>query len=170
MKDKWKDIPWTKKEIYANFIALLTTIILGTISLLIMNWGYVLLFWVFWILYAVVGRYVTCRHCDFLGKPCPSWFMGIIGGKLYKRSEKKCFPEAGIWKMIIFDVSFLVGATLLPIIIYILSFLTKGFLMTDAIIIFIYGIVGLITLSIHSKFGCSKCPIEQCPLCGKKSN
>jgi len=168
MNDIWKDIPWTKKEVYVNFIALLTTIAIGTILLLLKSWLFLIFFWILWILYAVVGRYVTCRHCDFLGKACPSWFMGIIGGKLYKRSDKKCFPEVGLWKMFVFDVSFLALATLLPIIVYIFSFFSVGLLISDWILFFIYGAVGLLTLGLHSKLGCSKCPINGCPLCGTK--
>jgi len=168
MNDIWKDIPWTKKDVYINFFALITTMVIGTLVLALKSWLFLLIFWILWVLYAVVGRYVTCRHCDYLGKACPSWFMGIIGGKLYKRSDKKCFPEVGLWKMIVFDVSFLASATLLPIILYTVLLFSEGLLAIDWVLLIVYTIIGLITLTLHSALGCKKCPITGCPMCGTK--
>ena len=87
MNDKFEGLPWSKKEIYANLIAIFTLMIYGSILLLLKNWWGLVLFWIFWILYLIVGRYVTCRHCDYLGKPCCSWCVGVVGEKLYKRSK-----------------------------------------------------------------------------------
>ena len=168
MNDIWKDIPWTKKDVYINFIALITTLVMGTITLALKSWLFLLIFWLLWALYAVVGRYVTCRHCEYYGKACPSWLMGLIGAKLYKRSDKKCFIEGGLWKMIVFDVSFMTIAILLPIILYISLLFSEGLLALDWIILIVYTISGLMTLMLHSALGCRKCPIKECPMCRNK--
>lgn len=170
MNDIFEGIPWSKKEVYVNLIAMITLMSFGSFILIIKSWIFLAIFWIFWILYFTVGRYVTCRHCDYLGKACCSWCVGIIGGKLFKRSKKKSFPEAGIWKMLLFDVSFLALATLTPYFTYTIFFLNEGLLLIDWIYLGIYSILGIITLATHSK-GCKKCPIDGCPLSGmhKKS-
>ncbi|TFF89628.1 MAG: hypothetical protein EU548_07155 [Promethearchaeota archaeon] len=161
------DHPWSKKEILANFVSILILMIYATIILLLKSWFSLLLYWAFWGLYFTVGRYVTCRHCDFLGRACCSWCVGIIGDKLYKRSNAKSFPEVGLWKMLLFDVSFLLLANIHPIIIYGISFLLNGIILIDLILLSIYALLGIITLSIHDQ-GCKKCPIKGCPLSRSK--
>ncbi len=93
MSDFWSDLPWSKKELMANVYAIIVLMITATIMLFLKSWVLGIVYWIIWLFYIVVGRGVTCRHCDFLGKPCPTWMMGVIGGKLYKRSDKKHFRE-----------------------------------------------------------------------------
>jgi hypothetical protein len=127
------------------------------------NWLFLPLYWFIWIIDFVVGRYVTCRHCEFLGQPCPTWCMGIIGGKLYKRSNKKSFTEIGLWKFFVFDVLFIFLAIIFPYIVYVYSFIIKGSVLIDWMLLIIYSIIVIVTLKMHSS-SCKKCPIEGCPL------
>lgn len=139
-----------------------------TIILLLKSWIFVPIYWFFWILYFGIGRYVTCRHCDFLGKTCPSWCMGIIGGKLFERSNKKDFCENGPWNLIV-DVSFLVAANLVPYIMYAYYLYTFTLTNIDWILIVIYSALGFLTFLVHSR-ACKKCPISACPLSGTKKS
>ena len=167
MKNIFEGIPWSKKEVTANLIAIFTLLVYGSIIILLKNWFGLIIFWIFWVLYLVVGRYVTCRHCDYLGKACCSWCVGIVGGKLYKRSKLRSFPEAGLWKMLIFDVLWLALATITPYVLYAYYFFTEGLPLIDWILLGIYTVIGFITLGIHNR-GCKKCPITGCPLSGQR--
>ena len=162
-----QEIPWSRNEIYVNLLLMIILITFGSAIIILKYWLIVLVFWLFFGLYLVVGRYVTCRHCDFLGKPCCSWCVGIIGDKLYKRSQVKSFPEVGLWKMLIFDVLWLFLAILTPYLLYGYYLITEGLKMLDWILLGIYSIIGVLTLYVHSK-GCKKCPISGCPLSGKR--
>lgn len=157
--------PWTKNKIRANLIAIFILVILAIIMIIIKIWLMLVLYCVFWILFITVGRYVSCRHCDFLGKPCPSWGMGIIGAKFFQRSEKKnIFERGGLWKMLLFDISFLALANLMPIYLYIYLLFIQGLTIIDWGLLIFYSLMVVITLAIHQTTGCNKCPTEPCPL------
>lgn len=157
------DSPWSIKEIKINLVLMLLLIIYASIIIIMISWINLIIYWIFWALYLIIGRYVTCRHCDFLGKACNSWCVGIIGGKLYKRSDKACFPDAGIWKMFFFDVSFILIAVLYPFFVYGFILLGFGFNLFYILLISIYAFLAGAVLITHDK-GCKKCPIEKCPL------
>ncbi len=161
--------PWSRNDIVVNLIAIIILMSYATIILLLKSWMFIPIYWLFWGLYFVIGRYVTCRHCDYLGKACPSWCMGKIGGKLYKRSDKKNFAEAGLWKMVIFDVGFLGLANIFPLVVYFYYYFSEGLTVIDWFLISIYGLIGIIILLIHQKKGCAKCTLP-CPLSGVKHN
>ncbi len=164
-----EESPWSSIDVAVNLI-ILGAVIGFSLFILITKMAWVFLgIWVtMLLLYIFVGRYVTCRHCDFLGKPCPSWCMGIIGGFLYKRSEKKNFCEDGILNLVLFDISFLIVAMLIPIIVYVIQLVSFGLLLVDWTIFSIYIVLVLVALGTHSIKGCRKCPIEDCPLASKK--
>ncbi|NVM30711.1 MAG: hypothetical protein HWN65_17860 [Candidatus Helarchaeota archaeon] len=155
---------WTRLDIVVNLISMIILMTFGTFILVIKCWRCVLAWAILWGLYIIVGRYVTCRHCDYLGKPCPSWCMGIIGGWLYERSEKKNFCEDGYFKLFVFDILFMVLAILIPYIKYIIDFIRVVVFISDVILIIIYTVIVVITLVLHQKFGCRKCSIIDCPL------
>ena len=171
-----EESPWTAFDIRSNLIMVL--ILIGfSIVILAMKflWVFLGLYVLCWGLYIIVGRYVTCRHCDFLGKPCPSWCMGILGGKLYKRSNKRNFcVEGGFIYAVLFDISFLIIAVFIPIIAYITELFTVGLLALDYVFLAIYLILALLTVIMHSLTGCKKCQISECPMSGshkrQKSN
>jgi len=161
------ETPWTKNDIRANLTSIIILVILAIIMIIIKSWIMLVLYCVFWIFYITLGRYVSCRHCDFLGKPCPSWNMGIIGAKLFKRSEKKnIFERGGFWKMLLFDISFLALTNLMPIYLYIYLLLIQGLTIIDWGLLIFYSLLVVITLAVHQKTGCDKCPTESCPLSG----
>jgi len=54
--------PWTKKEIIANLIFILILMVYATIILLIKSWLHLPVYWTFWILYLVVGRYGAVKN------------------------------------------------------------------------------------------------------------
>ena len=156
---------WTETNIKFNLYAILVLIVYTSFILLIKNWIFLIIYIIFWLIYIIIGRYVTCRHCDYLGKPCPSWNMGLIAAKIYTRSDKKNFAEAGIWKLFILDIVPLMLAHILPIFIYFFPFfISLGLNILDWILISLYMILLGITLYIHQTKGCSKCNIEGCPL------
>ncbi|MHA1263669.1 MAG: hypothetical protein ACTSRS_00385 [Candidatus Helarchaeota archaeon] len=165
--------PWTTKDITLNLGVLISLVILASVMLILKAfWLFLALFWIDFILgFMIIGRYVTCRHCDYLGKPCPSWCMGIIGKWLgFQRSAKKNFCEdGGILFAVLFDISFLIIAMGLPIIAYSIEAFVKGLGIVDYLLLILY--IGLVfaTLGIHSLTGCRKCDID-CPLRGKKGN
>lgn len=93
--------------------------------------------------------------------------MGILGGKLYKRSNKRNFcVEGGFIPAVLFDISFLIIAVFIPIIAYIVQLLTVGLLALDYVLLTVYLILALLTLIMHSLTGCKKCPIADCPMSG----
>ena len=157
-------LPWTKKDIWLNLIAVLILMGLATYMILVKSWILMIIYWLVWVLYFTVGRYVTCRHCDFLGKACCSWCLGIIGGKLYKRSDKKNFAENGMWKVFLFALSFLFTVMLFPIVYYFYILFTDSLSVVDWALLIIYFIMVLIMNAIHMFFGCKKCPIVECLL------
>jgi len=164
-------LPWSKKDVWLNLIVILILMGLATYMILVKSWILLIIYWLVWVLYFTVGRYVTCRHCDFLGKACCSWCMGIIGGKLYKRSDKKNFVENGMWKVFLFALSFLFAALIFPIVYYFYILFTDSLSVVDWTLLIIYFIMFIITLAIHQSFGCNKCSIVECPFCrAKKSN
>ena len=164
-----EESPWTTFDIAINLVILGITLGIAIFMLVLKAaWLYLGIWIAMVLLYIFLGRYVTCRHCDYLGKPCPSWCMGIIGGLLYKRSEKKNFCEDGILNLFLFDVLFLIIAMLLPIIVYVIQLMTIGLLTLDWFLFSIYIILVLVTLGTHSLTGCRKCPIEDCPMASKK--
>ncbi|MDD1776602.1 MAG: hypothetical protein LUQ65_00410 [Candidatus Helarchaeota archaeon] len=160
--------PWTTFDIRINLTIVLILIGFSIFMLALKAfWVFLGLYILCWGLYIVVGRYVTCRHCDFLGKACPSWCMGILGGKLYKRSTKRNFcVEGGFIHAVLLDISFLIIAVSIPIIAYIVQLLTIGLLTLDYILLAVYLILALLTLIMHSLTGCKKCPIADCPMSG----
>jgi len=162
------DLPWTKKDIWLNLIAIIVLMGLATYMIFVKSWVLLIIYWLIWILYFTVGRYVTCHHCDFLGKACCSWCMGKIGGKLYKRSEKKNFVENGMWKVFVFALSFLFIAELLPIILYLYELFTNGLNLLDWLLLIIYFIIFIVMNAIHLTFGCNRCPTADCPFNRKK--
>lgn len=164
MTTKCSELPWSKKLVQANLIALFVAMGFATYMLLIKSWIFVVIYWILWLLFFTIGRYVSCRHCQFHGKPCTSWCMGIIGGKLYKRSNKEhIFENKGLLKMLLFDVSFFVVVALLPVLIYTSFFFTVGLNFTDWVLLSVYGIIAVVVFILH-QMGCNKCPTEQCPL------
>ena len=168
MTTKCDGLPWSKNLIRANLITLVVAMIFGTYILILISWISLIIYWVFWLVFFTLGRYVSCRHCDFLGKPCPSWCMGIIGGKLFKRSQKEhIFEDKGMLKMAFFDIAPFAVAALLPIIFYIFNRFSVGLSFFDWILLIIYGIIVVVAFTLH-QMGCNKCPIGQCPL--SKSN
>jgi hypothetical protein len=156
------EAPWTRKEICGNLIAISLSIGLATFILLLKSWLFVIGYWLIWVVIIVVGRALVCKHCDYLGKACPTWCMGIIGSKLYKRSDKKDFTEIKIWRFWL-DVAFITFAMLFPLIVYIYYIISEGILLLDITLAIIYLIVGIITLVIHT-MGCKKCTVKGCPL------
>ncbi len=156
------EAPWTKKEICGNLIAIIISMSLATFMLVLKSWLFLIGYWLIWVVLIIVGRALVCKHCDFLGKPCPTWCMGIIGSKLYKRSDKKDFTEIKIWRFWL-DVVFIAFAMLFPLIVYIYYFISEGLLLLDVILAIIYLIVGILTLLIHT-MGCKKCIVKGCPL------
>jgi len=163
-----EESPWTSFDIAINLIILFISIGLSTFMLVLKAlWIYLVLYYLCWGLYIIVGRYVTCRHCDFLGKPCPSWCMGIIAGKLYKRSNKPNFcADGGFLTALLFDISFLLIAVLIPLIAYVLEALTGILQPLEWVLLAIYLIVALLMIITHSLTGCKKCPIADCPMSG----
>lgn len=162
-----EESPWSKFDLLINLVLLLIWLSFSTVLLILKSaWLFLALFWVVFVGgYMVLGRYVTCRHCDFLGKPCPSWMMGIIGGKMFSRSDKKNFcVDGGFIKAALLDMSFLILAVLLPLLAYILA----GIQPFDWVLLGLYLILVLALLIVHSLTGCKKCPIADCPLCGQK--
>ncbi|NVM52899.1 MAG: hypothetical protein HWN66_04290 [Candidatus Helarchaeota archaeon] len=165
-----EESPWTSFDVAINLI--LFVILIGfSIYILITKFAWIyLIIWVgALLLYMTCGRYVTCRHCDYLGKPCPSWCMGIIGAKLgFKRSEKKSFCEEGILNLVLFDISFLIIAMIIPIIVYVVQLVTIGLLIFDWVMLIIYIVLVITALVVHNVSGCRKCSIDCCPLSPKK--
>ena len=166
--------PWSKKSINANIVALISLIVIGTVIILYraINWMlYLPLYFLFWALYFTVGGYFSCRHCDNLGKPCPSWNKGIIAGKLFKRSDKKSFMEIPRWQFILLDGLFFIIAMFAPYSVFLIALMdpVKNLTIIDDILFFLYLAVDLITIYLHSK-GCKKCTMYDCPLnkAGKK--
>jgi hypothetical protein len=92
--------------------------------------------------------------------------MGIIGAKLYTRSEKENFCEEGFLVPFLTDILFLIIAFACPLIAYLLNW--EVLLLTDWVIVVIYIVLLLTLLGLHSLAGCKNCPIEDCPLSGKK--
>jgi len=164
-----EESPWNTFDITINLVILFIAIGLSTAMLVLKAlWIYLGIYYLCWGLYIIVGRYVTCRHCDFLGKPCPSWFMGMIAGKLYKRSDKPNFcADGGFRNALLFDISFLLIAVLIPLIAYIIEALTGTLLALEWTLFAIYLIIALLMLIIHSLTGCRKCPIADCPMSRK---
>ncbi|HUY01152.1 MAG TPA: hypothetical protein VMV49_16450 [Candidatus Deferrimicrobium sp.] len=160
--------PWTSFDININLILLFIFLGFATFILAIKSWIFLVVFWVFILLYIVVGRYVTCRHCDYLGKPCPSWCMGIIGAKLYKRSEKENFCKEGFLIPFLCDILVLIIAVAIPIMTYLIELWTVGLRLVDWIILIIYIVIIGVTLVMHSITGCKKCTIKDCPLSGNR--
>ena len=161
-------LPWTKFEILINLIVMLVYLAFSTAMLIIRaSWLFLIIFWVMIILYMTVGRYTTCRHCEYLGKPCPSWCMGIIGAKLYTRSEKENFCKDGFLIPFLTDILFLIIAFACPLIAYLLNW--DFLLLTDWVFIVVYIVILLGVLGLHSLAGCKNCPIEDCPLSRKKT-
>jgi hypothetical protein len=157
--------PWNKNEIILNLLVFVITIILATYMLLLQSWILLIIYWTIWLLFIFLGRFMICRHCDYLGKSCPTLCMGIIAGKLYKRSSKKNFTEIKMWTFYL-DVSFLVLAMIFPLIIYVYLFFREGLMLIEWFLVSIYFICGILALLLHSK-SCKKCTVEGCPLRGK---
>jgi len=163
-----KDSPWSKNVIILNLVAIICLMSLATYMILVKSWIFLLIYWVNWILFFTVGRYFSCRHCDFHGKACPSWCMGIIGGKLYKRSNKKNFCEdGGLLKAILFDITFLMLGIFFPYLIYMYYSLTDVLTLVDWVLLGIYSLLVVFTLGIHHK-GCKKCPNDECLMSGTR--
>jgi len=166
--------PWSKKSINANLISIISLITIGTVIILYraINWMlYLPLYFLFWILFFLIGSFFACRHCDFLGKPCPTWYRGVIAGKLFKRSDKKTFMENPKWQFIFLNWSFFGIAMFAPYLVFLIALVdpVKNLNFIDDILFFLYLAVDLITIYLHSK-GCKKCTINDCPLnkVGKK--
>ena len=159
-----EESPWTTFDNAINLVLMIVLLVYATFMLVIKaSWLFLALFWVMILLYMTVGRYTTCRHCDFLGKACPSWCMGIIGAKLYKRSEKENFCKDGFLIPFLTDVLFLFIGFACPIIAYFIA----GLLLFDWMILIIYIVLLVATLGVHWLAGCRKCPIKDCPMAGK---
>ncbi len=162
-----KESPWTKKDIRINLIAVIILMILANYLILLKSWTLIFIYWFNWIIVIIVGRYLACRHCDFLGEKCPSWCMGVIGGLLYKRSEKKDFTETKKWKFFL-DVFLIAFAIIFPLIVYLFYFLIEGLLLFEWILVIIYLMMAIIVFLIHSR-SCKKCTVKGCPI-GPKCN
>jgi hypothetical protein len=162
------DSPWSKKNLNINIIALISLITVGTIIII---WRstypviYLPLYFLAWIFYYTVGGYYTCRHCDFLGKPCPSWNKGVLAGKLYKRTDKKTFMEIPRWQFILLNIFPLVLALFSPYIPFAIIFLDplRSMSLVDNILLPLYAALEIAVIALHS-MGCRKCTISECPL------
>ncbi len=160
--------PWVKKSLNRNLISLILLITLGTIIISLRTTYpiiYLPMYFICWVFYFTVGSYFTCRHCDFLGKPCPSWNKGIIAGKIFKRSDKKNFMEIPQWQMFIFAIGPLMIGLFSPYIPFIIIFIdpVRKMAFTDNILLPLYVVLELIVIWLHSR-GCKNCPISECPL------
>jgi len=162
------DSPWSKKSLTINLIVLISLITVGTIIILFRStypFIYLPLYFFAWIFYYTVGGYYTCRHCDFLGKPCPSWNKGVIAGKLFKRTDKKNFMELPRWQFILFDIVPLLLALFSPYLPFAIIFIDPVRRMTliDNILLPLYAVLEITAIALHS-MGCRKCSISECPL------
>jgi fumarate reductase subunit D len=93
--------------------------------------------------------------------------MGIIAGKLYKRSNKPNFcADGGFLTALLLDISFLLVAVLIPLIAYVLEALTGVLQPLEWVLLAIYLIVALLMIITHSLIGCKKCSITDCPMSG----
>jgi hypothetical protein len=162
-----KESPWTKEEIYINLITIIISMILASYMMILKSWILILIYWFNWVVVFIVGRYLVCRHCNFLGEKCPSWCLGIIGSLLYKRSDKKDFTETKKCKFFL-DVFLIAFAIIFPLIVYIFYFLIEGLILFEWILVIIYFLVGIGVFFIHSR-SCTKCTVKGCPI-GPKSN
>ena len=162
-----KGIPkcWNIFDIYANLIFLIINIIMGVFILINNSILYLILYIIFWVCYIIIGRYFTCRDCDFIGKLCPSWCMGIIAKFLYKRSER---PHFDAKKAMLYDVSFVLLVEFIPFIPLFINFI-YNYSNYNLLLLLFYTISVFSVLIVHSLFGCKKCPLEHCPMAKKKS-
>jgi len=160
--------PWSSFDIKINFIMFIVQVVYSTVILLLYNWIFLVIYWIFWGLYMTLGRYVTCRHCEYYGKACPSWCMGLIGAKLFKRSEKENFCQDGFAIPFVFDVLFLIIALMIPLIMFLYVFLVQGLNLVDWTLLIINIVISVLMIGTHMQTGCKKCNITDCPMSGKR--
>ncbi|MFX0073700.1 MAG: hypothetical protein ACFFAO_21690 [Candidatus Hermodarchaeota archaeon] len=153
---------WTKTEIWLSLVMLIVSMCLATYMLFIKSWVFLVIYWLLWIIVFILGRYLVCRHCNLLGHPCPTWCFGIIGGLLYKRSEKKDFTEIKKSQFFL-DVLLIALALIFPIIIYLYYIIVVNLILLDLFLLIVYFIIGIAAFLYHTKC-CRKCTIKGCPL------
>lgn len=159
---KREDIPWSKREIWTILFVFVVSMVLATYMLLVKSWVYVAAYWAIWMLFFFLGRFMICRHCDYLTRPCPTLCMGILAGKLFARSNKKDFTEIRTWTFYL-DVAFIVAAMIFPLIVYGYFIFREGLTRTEWFLIAVYVVVGITAQVIHSR-SCKKCAAGGCPL------
>ena len=55
MNDIWSGLPWSKKEIMANFYAIIALMMTATIMLLFKSWILTVIYWLLWLFYFIIG-------------------------------------------------------------------------------------------------------------------
>jgi hypothetical protein len=159
---KRADVPWTRWEIATIVSLFVFSMVLATYMLSVKSWMFVAIYWAIWILFFSLGRFMVCRHCDYIGRPCPTLCMGMLAGRLFTRSDKKDFTEIRMWTFFL-DVSFIVSAMVFPIIVYGCLFFHEGLTAVDRSLSAVYLVIGILVLVFHSR-ACKRCEAGGCPL------
>jgi hypothetical protein len=127
-------------------IAVLAVYILGKTSFTALVVWLLLLF-----VFAVPLRYLICARCPYYGQPC-STMVGVLIPRMFKKKQEGKSMVIGLW----LDVAFFLLLFFIP-----LPYAWRGFGWPGALIWVNAIIFGF---SIHTRFGCARCPFTFCPI------
>ena len=151
--------PWPRKSMILTAPFMYATIPLG---------GYILwdkspiIFGIYiatWIGILIIGRHLVCRPCPHYGEDCPTGFGHIV--RMFSKDTKREFSG----RACIADVLIIEAAFLIPLVIWILSFIDiiDDFNAVEHILIGVYLILFFSFSTAHTVHGCNKCQQENCP-------
>jgi len=160
-----QDSRWTTRTMVINSTLFVLTILLTVIILVQKSIEGLILFLLCLFIIIIPFRWIICRNCKYYGLICPSFGFSLVA-KLFPPKK----PEARIFQRtpVVIDV-FLIGFTfLIPIIIWIASFLPNYSIYYspfDHFVMIGYILLALVMTIVHNRTACSKCDIKDCWLC-----
>lgn len=151
--------PWPRKTMLLTAPFMYATIPLG---------GYILwdkppvafsIYIAMWIGILTIGRHLVCRPCPHYGEDCPTGFGHIV--RMFSKDRKREFSG----RACIADVLIIEAAFLIPLVMWILTFVSIGddFSTLKHILMGIYLALFFVFSAAHTVNGCNKCQQENCP-------
>ena len=154
--------PWPRKAMLLTAPFMYAAMILGGYLLWDKSLVMFIVYAVIWIGILTIGRYFVCRPCPHYGNDCPTGFGHIV--RMFPKDTTREFSGSAC----ITDVMAIEVAFLIPLIIWILSFVGNidDFSTAENVLMAIYLALFFGFSAFHEVDGCSKCQIENCPVSG----
>ena len=147
--EKPRELPWPKRDVFIQLGFVLGVAVYAGVILALAFWPLAVVFAVLCASFVIVNHYFVCRDCAYHGTLCGSFGLGRLA--LFKRTGKEHFdPKTAQRSMVFFYIT-----AAFPVLAVLFQ---PAFWWLAAI----YLTAGGVSVLVHNKLGCAKCPLVHC--------